>query len=152
MRGRCVVAFARVHPELVAVFLSRDVDGTVVAVALEGSGLVRDEIAATDDLLEIGEASVEAVQRARDKGGATSEFGKGPQRMVAQHGARLSIEFILSAHGVDRHFTALSKLREQAPITELAIVSNFGGLEHWKVIKTQELFARHVMPAFRAGE
>src|SRR5205814_4069099 len=41
------------------------------------------------------------------------------------------------------------RLREQAPIAELAIVSNFGGLEHWKVLKTQELFARHVMPAFR---
>jgi alkanesulfonate monooxygenase SsuD/methylene tetrahydromethanopterin reductase-like flavin-dependent oxidoreductase (luciferase family) len=40
-------------------------------------------------------------------------------------------------------------LREQVPLAELAIVANFGGLEHWKVIKTQELFARHVMPAFR---
>ena len=36
-------------------------------------------------------------------------------------------------------------------IGELAIVSNFGGLEHWKSIKTQELFARQVMPAFRKG-
>ena len=43
----------------------------------------------------------------------------------------------------------IRRLGEQAPISELAIVSNFGGLEHWKVIKTQELFARHVMPAFR---
>jgi alkanesulfonate monooxygenase SsuD/methylene tetrahydromethanopterin reductase-like flavin-dependent oxidoreductase (luciferase family) len=43
----------------------------------------------------------------------------------------------------------IRRLQEQAPITELAIVSNFGGLEHWKVIKTQELFARHVMPPFR---
>src|SRR5262249_52967700 len=43
----------------------------------------------------------------------------------------------------------IRKLREQAPITELSIVSNFGGLEHWKVIKTQELFAKTVMPAFR---
>jgi alkanesulfonate monooxygenase SsuD/methylene tetrahydromethanopterin reductase-like flavin-dependent oxidoreductase (luciferase family) len=43
----------------------------------------------------------------------------------------------------------VGKLREQAPIAELAIVSNFGGLEHWKVLKTQELFARHVIPAFR---
>jgi alkanesulfonate monooxygenase SsuD/methylene tetrahydromethanopterin reductase-like flavin-dependent oxidoreductase (luciferase family) len=43
----------------------------------------------------------------------------------------------------------IRKLREQAPITELAIVSNFGGLDHWKVIKTQELFAKEVMPAFR---
>jgi hypothetical protein len=43
----------------------------------------------------------------------------------------------------------IGRLRDQAPISELAIVSNFGGLEHSKVIKTQELFARHVMPAFR---
>jgi len=43
----------------------------------------------------------------------------------------------------------IRRLREQAPVTELALVTNFGGLEHWKVIKTQELFARHVMPAFR---
>jgi alkanesulfonate monooxygenase SsuD/methylene tetrahydromethanopterin reductase-like flavin-dependent oxidoreductase (luciferase family) len=43
----------------------------------------------------------------------------------------------------------IRRLREQAPIAELAIVTNFGGLEHWKVIKTQELFARHVLPAFR---
>jgi alkanesulfonate monooxygenase SsuD/methylene tetrahydromethanopterin reductase-like flavin-dependent oxidoreductase (luciferase family) len=45
----------------------------------------------------------------------------------------------------------IRKLRQQAPVSELAIVSNFGGLEHWKVIKTQELFARHVLPAFHPG-
>ncbi len=49
----------------------------------------------------------------------------------------------------DQVIAQIRRLREKAPITELAIVSNFGGLEHWKVIKTQELFARHVMPAFR---
>jgi hypothetical protein len=43
----------------------------------------------------------------------------------------------------------IRRLREQAPVTELAVVANFGGLEHWMVIKTQELFARHAMPAFR---
>ncbi|MFN4258345.1 MAG: LLM class flavin-dependent oxidoreductase [Gemmataceae bacterium] len=43
----------------------------------------------------------------------------------------------------------IRRLRQQAPITELAIVSNFGGLEHWQVIKTQELFAKQVMPALR---
>ena len=36
-------------------------------------------------------------------------------------------------------------------IGELAIVSNFGGLDHWKSIKTQQLFAEQVMPAFHAG-
>lgn len=42
----------------------------------------------------------------------------------------------------------IKRLQAQAPISELAIVSNFGGLEHWKIIKTQDLFARHVLPAF----
>lgn len=40
-------------------------------------------------------------------------------------------------------------LEQKGGIGELAIVSNFGGLEHWKSIKTQELFARRVIPAFR---
>jgi alkanesulfonate monooxygenase SsuD/methylene tetrahydromethanopterin reductase-like flavin-dependent oxidoreductase (luciferase family) len=43
----------------------------------------------------------------------------------------------------------IRRLNELAPIAELAIVSNFGGLAHDKIIKTQEWFARHVMPAFR---
>jgi alkanesulfonate monooxygenase SsuD/methylene tetrahydromethanopterin reductase-like flavin-dependent oxidoreductase (luciferase family) len=32
---------------------------------------------------------------------------------------------------------------------EIAITVNAGGVEHWKAIKTQELFARHVIPHFR---
>jgi alkanesulfonate monooxygenase SsuD/methylene tetrahydromethanopterin reductase-like flavin-dependent oxidoreductase (luciferase family) len=39
-------------------------------------------------------------------------------------------------------------LQQVGGIGELAIVSNFGGLEHWKSIKTQQLFAEHVMPVF----
>jgi alkanesulfonate monooxygenase SsuD/methylene tetrahydromethanopterin reductase-like flavin-dependent oxidoreductase (luciferase family) len=48
----------------------------------------------------------------------------------------------------ERVIEQIRRLQKQAPITELAILTNFGGLEHWKIIKTQELFARHVMPAF----
>ena len=36
-------------------------------------------------------------------------------------------------------------------LTEVAISVNPGGVEHWKSIKTQELFASHVMPHFAAG-
>ncbi len=43
----------------------------------------------------------------------------------------------------------IRELESKGGIGELAIVSNFGGLEHWKSIKTQELFAAEVMPAFR---
>jgi len=45
----------------------------------------------------------------------------------------------------------VSALEEKGGIGELAIVSNFGGLEHWKSIKTQHMFAKHVMPAFRGS-
>jgi alkanesulfonate monooxygenase SsuD/methylene tetrahydromethanopterin reductase-like flavin-dependent oxidoreductase (luciferase family) len=34
-------------------------------------------------------------------------------------------------------------------LAEVAITVNAGGAEHWKAIKTQELFARHVIPHFR---
>ena len=43
----------------------------------------------------------------------------------------------------------IRNLQAKGGIGELAIVSNFGGLEHWKSIKTQQLFAERVMPAFR---
>ena len=45
----------------------------------------------------------------------------------------------------------IERLREKGGIGELAIVSNFGGIEHWKSIKTQQLFAERVMPAVRAA-
>jgi len=32
-----------------------------------------------------------------------------------------------------------------------AIAVNPGGIEHWKAIKTQELFADRVMPRFRSA-
>jgi hypothetical protein len=34
-------------------------------------------------------------------------------------------------------------------LTEIAITTNPGGVEHWKAIKAQELFAGHVIPAVR---
>ena len=46
----------------------------------------------------------------------------------------------------------IEKLCRQERIGELAIVSNFGGLDHWKTIKTQHLFATKVMPHFSAGK
>ncbi|MGH9684259.1 MAG: LLM class flavin-dependent oxidoreductase [Candidatus Acidiferrales bacterium] len=45
----------------------------------------------------------------------------------------------------------IQNLQAKGGIAELAIVSNFGGLDHWKSIKTQQLFAERVMPAFRAN-
>jgi hypothetical protein len=36
-------------------------------------------------------------------------------------------------------------------LTEVSITVNPGGVEHWKAIKQQELFARHVIPHFRGA-
>ena len=58
------------------------------------------------------------------------------------------IGFIGTPEKIIRQIRALE---EKGGIGELAIVSNFGGLEHWKSIKTQHIFANHVMPAFRSG-
>jgi alkanesulfonate monooxygenase SsuD/methylene tetrahydromethanopterin reductase-like flavin-dependent oxidoreductase (luciferase family) len=33
-------------------------------------------------------------------------------------------------------------------LDEFVIMSNLGGIEHWRAIRTQELFAKHVIPAF----
>jgi flavin-dependent trigonelline monooxygenase, oxygenase component len=56
------------------------------------------------------------------------------------------IGFIGTPEKVIRQVQALEA---KGGIGELAIVSNFGGLEHWKSIKTQHMFAKHVIPAFR---
>lgn len=58
------------------------------------------------------------------------------------------IGFIGTPQKVIRQIEDLSTV---GGIGELAMVSNFGGLEHWKSIKTQQLFAEQVMPAFREG-
>ncbi len=58
------------------------------------------------------------------------------------------IGFIGTPEKVVRQVAAL---QEKGGIGELAIVSNFGGLEHWKSVKTQHMFAKHVMPAFRTA-
>ena len=36
-------------------------------------------------------------------------------------------------------------------LTEVSITVNPGGVEHWKSIKSQELFAAHVIPHFRGA-
>jgi alkanesulfonate monooxygenase SsuD/methylene tetrahydromethanopterin reductase-like flavin-dependent oxidoreductase (luciferase family) len=46
----------------------------------------------------------------------------------------------------------IEHLQAKGGIGELAIVSNFGGIDHWKSIKTQQLFAQQVIPAFRSAE
>ncbi len=46
----------------------------------------------------------------------------------------------------------IEAVREKcAGLSEISITVNAGGAAHWQAIKTQELFARHVVPHFRAA-
>jgi alkanesulfonate monooxygenase SsuD/methylene tetrahydromethanopterin reductase-like flavin-dependent oxidoreductase (luciferase family) len=49
----------------------------------------------------------------------------------------------------DKVLRQVENLQKKGGIGELAIVSNFGGIDHWKSIKTQQMFAKHIIPAFR---
>jgi alkanesulfonate monooxygenase SsuD/methylene tetrahydromethanopterin reductase-like flavin-dependent oxidoreductase (luciferase family) len=49
----------------------------------------------------------------------------------------------------DKVIAQIKALQQKGGIGELAVVSNFGGLEHWKSIKIQHMFVKHVLPAFR---
>ncbi|HLS66922.1 MAG TPA: LLM class flavin-dependent oxidoreductase [Pseudogracilibacillus sp.] len=40
-------------------------------------------------------------------------------------------------------------IEEEPSITEIAIICTYAGMEHWKTIRTQELFSKHVMPYFQ---
>jgi hypothetical protein len=42
--------------------------------------------------------------------------------------------------------------QQMGGLDEMVIISNFGGIEHWKAVKTQHLFAEYVMPALREEE
>jgi hypothetical protein len=47
----------------------------------------------------------------------------------------------------------IEQTRELCPgLSEVAITVNPGGFEHWKAIKTQELFADRVMPHFETSK
>jgi alkanesulfonate monooxygenase SsuD/methylene tetrahydromethanopterin reductase-like flavin-dependent oxidoreductase (luciferase family) len=49
----------------------------------------------------------------------------------------------------EKVISQVKNLQAKGGIGELAIVANFGGIEDWKSIKTQQMFAQHVIPAFR---
>ena len=85
----------------------------------------------------------------RDKGFYASGALESLTRLTYEEIVEQEIGFIGTPEKVVRQVSAL---QEKGGIGELAIVSNFGGLEHWKSIKTQHMFAKHVMPAFRGKQ
>jgi alkanesulfonate monooxygenase SsuD/methylene tetrahydromethanopterin reductase-like flavin-dependent oxidoreductase (luciferase family) len=92
------------------------------------------------------EESVKAELRAKAYGFYASGALESLTRLTYEEIVEQEIGFIGTPEKVMRQ---IRNLQEKGGIGELAIVSNFGGLEHWKSIKTQQIFAERVMPAFR---
>src|ERR1700730_15028963 len=77
------VAFAGVDLEFVAVFFDFNVDGPILAVALEEGGFVGNEVAAANDLLKIDETTFETAHGTGRKRGAARKVGDGVQSVLA---------------------------------------------------------------------
>ena len=66
--------------------------------------------------------------------------------------ARLSVDEILEREiafvGTPEQVAEqIDRVRQISGVTEFSMIANFGGLEHWKVLRTLDLFARRVIPA-----
>ncbi len=61
----------------------------------------------------------------------------------------LLIEKNLIAFGSPEDVVRVARLYEQAGLTDFLAITNFGGLAHARVLRSMELMAKHVLPAFR---
>lgn len=61
----------------------------------------------------------------------------------------LLVDRQLIAFGSPDDVIRVARAYEQAGLTDFLAITNFGGLEHARVLRSMELMARHVLPAFR---
>jgi hypothetical protein len=60
----------------------------------------------------------------------------------------LLIEKNVIAFGSPEDVVRVARLYEQAGLTDFLAITNFGGLAHARVLRSMELMAKHVLPAF----
>ena len=60
----------------------------------------------------------------------------------------LLVQKNLIAFGSPEDVVRIARLYERAGLTDFLAITNFGGLEHTKVLRSMELMARCVLPAF----
>jgi len=122
----------------------------------EDETVIRKEIEqAIHNFLAFNASPVESIQseekkkELRDKGYGFYASGalESLTRLTYEEIVEQEIGFIGTP---DKVIQQVKSLEAKGGIGELAIVSNFGGLEHWKSIKSQHMFAKHVMPVFRS--
>jgi natural product biosynthesis luciferase-like monooxygenase protein len=62
----------------------------------------------------------------------------------------LLVDKQLIAFGSPEDVIRVARSYERAGLTDFLAITNFGGLPHARVLRSMELMARHVLPAFRA--
>jgi alkanesulfonate monooxygenase SsuD/methylene tetrahydromethanopterin reductase-like flavin-dependent oxidoreductase (luciferase family) len=60
------------------------------------------------------------------------------------------VEKDLIAYGSPDEVIRVARAYEAAGLTHFLAIANFGGLPHDKVLRSMELMAKHVLPAFAA--
>lgn len=65
-----------------------------------------------------------------------------------QRAFELLVETDLVAFGSPEDVIRVARRYEEAGLTHFLAITNFGGLEHKKVLRSMELLAKHVFPAF----
>jgi alkanesulfonate monooxygenase SsuD/methylene tetrahydromethanopterin reductase-like flavin-dependent oxidoreductase (luciferase family) len=66
-----------------------------------------------------------------------------------QRAFELLVETDLVAFGSPEDVIRVARRYEEAGLTHFLAITNFGGLEHKKVLRSMELLAKHVFPAFQ---
>ena len=121
----------------------------------EGAKVIREEVEkAILNFLAFNASPVESIQseekkaelRAKGYGFYASGALESLTKLTYEQIVEQEIGFIGTPEKV---LHQVENLQKKGGIGELAIVSNFGGIDHWKSIKTQQMFAKHIIPAFR---
>jgi flavin-dependent trigonelline monooxygenase, oxygenase component len=121
----------------------------------EDESLIREEVEkAILNFLAFNASPVESIQseekkaelRAKGYGFYASGALESLTKLTYEQIVEQEIGFIGTP---DKVLQQVENLQKKGGIGELAVVSNFGGIDHWKSIKTQQMFAKHIIPAFR---
>jgi alkanesulfonate monooxygenase SsuD/methylene tetrahydromethanopterin reductase-like flavin-dependent oxidoreductase (luciferase family) len=93
--------------------------------------------------------TAETTTRARAEAREHMERYVRTRLYAVQRSFEVLVEQNVVAIGDPEEIIRVARLYADAGLTHFLAITNFGGLEHKKVLRSMELMARHVVPAFR---
>jgi alkanesulfonate monooxygenase SsuD/methylene tetrahydromethanopterin reductase-like flavin-dependent oxidoreductase (luciferase family) len=90
----------------------------------------------------------ESFEEARAHAGEAMDRYVRTRLYAKQRPFELLVEKNLIAFGSPEEITRVAQRYAEAGLTHFLAITNFGGLEHKKVLRSMELLAKHVFPAF----